>query len=211
MKILYIDLAAAAFPQGRDDGYRSHCVRIAALLEEDGEVIGEMCHLIKPDKDWHLGESAHEYHRATGHDFADHSVSVKTVATELTALLQDVMIIVSHNTLHHQRLLRAIFTDAGMTTPPDLDRALNVCTMKDSTDICMVRLLGAGRWKPPKLREAFKFFTGADMRDPIDWYTYAQIQVRAARAVYQGIQKRTTIEPKPMDSGAGPLFDDAGY
>jgi hypothetical protein len=213
MKILYCDLAAAAFPTGRGDGFRSHCVRISALLEEDGEIIGHMNHLIKPHKDWDLGESAHAYHRASSHDFADDGVDVAVVAEKLRMMMQDVMIIVSHNTQHHQRLLNAIWTDAGLVAPPAI--AHHVCTMKGSTDICKMRLVSQGKWKSPKLKEAFKFFTGADMREPIGWYTFGEVQVRAVRAVYHGIQKRqgAGTSPRPMhdDDQSGTLFGEAGY
>lgn len=192
MKILYIDTACSAF-QGRSKDappWEPHCVRIAALLEDGGEIVGSMTHLIKPPPliaSWALSEDAVQYHRATQQDFTDHGVALTTVAVELTTLLQGVDLVVSHSATFHTRMLKALFYDAGAEEPsPPIQ---TFCTMLEAAPICQLKLVSAGRWKATKLSEAYLFFTASEMDPAGTWSEFAEEQVDAVRAVYHGIKK----------------------
>jgi hypothetical protein len=104
-------------------------------------------------------------------------------------------VIVGHNIGFHLKMLGALFADGGDEKGADL-LALKAkfCTMAESADICQIRLLSAGRWKPPALHEAYGYFTGFTGVRPISslaWRPFAEGQLSALRAVYRGIQNRT--------------------
>lgn len=191
-KLLYIDTACAAFPSRAKDAppWEPHCVRIAALLEDDGGIVGGMTHLIKPLPTWTLADDAAPYHRATPANFRDEGVPLSNVAAELAELLRGVDVVVSHNATFHQRMLAALFADAGMERT---DQAASFCTMLESAPICQLKLVSAGRWKAPKLSEAYLFFTAVDMDPTGAWNDFAEEQVDAVRAVYHGIKKKAGV------------------
>lgn len=194
MKLLYIDTACAAFPSRAKDAppWEPHCVRVAALLEDDGGIVGGMTHLIKPLPTWTLADDAAPYHRATPANFRDEAVDLPTVAAELAELLCGVDVVVSHNATFHNRMLFALFADAGVMELPEWSGA-TFCTLNESQPICRLNPQRLGRWKAPKLSEAYLFFTAVDMDPTGAWNDFAEEQVDAVRAVYHGIKKKAGV------------------
>jgi hypothetical protein len=192
--ILYLDTACAAFPSNAKDGPRwePHCVRIAAIREDDGVETGRLVTLIAPRNDWQMSEAAKPYHRATADDFLAGEV-VRAVALDLVSMMQGIKTIVSHNMQFHRKMVGALMADGGLVDP--FNGCEWFCTMTESAPICQIRLMSAGRWKSPTLAEAHMFFTGVQLQQQIfgdhptpTWKAFAESQVEAVRRVYQGIQ-----------------------
>jgi hypothetical protein len=187
-RIAFIDTACFAFPRGDGQASEHHCARIAALVEEDGQNAGTMVHLIKPAPGWKQDAAAVPYHRAAPADFAEHGIVPATVAAELATLLREVDLIVSHNAQFHRRMLTALYADSGILEP--MRSAPNFCTMNESADVCRIKLQSQGRWKLPKLIEAYRFFGGQSAMDELLWDRFAAQQVAAVRRIYKGLQQR---------------------
>lgn len=188
-RIMFLDTACLAFPR-KSDPWEPHCARIAAVVEEDGEAIGGMLHLLKPKEGWFQDPDAVPYHRAGPDDFR-HGVPASTVAPEFATLIEGVQLTVAFNAPFHRRMVNALFADGEKAEPPAFAM---IDAMSESAPICRLKLISAGRWKSPKLIEAYRYFGGMGEMDAPEWDKFASQQLSAVRAVYRGI--RTRSDPK---------------
>lgn len=195
---LFIDTACSAFAV-RNQDWEPHCVRVAALLEDDGgEIVGRMTHLIRPEPGWDMNPATEPYHKATPEDFHDHAVNVCVIAHELGALLKDDPDVISHNAQFHDRLLRSIFIDADMAVPPAVHKP-SYCTMARAMPICRLPTKNTNGYKPPRLSEAFQHFAGTALPVHQTWHGFGECQVKAVRIVYKGIQGPPASKPQGRD------------
>lgn len=185
MKTVYFDAACAAFAM-KDRDWEPHCVRMAALVDDDGEITGRMCHLVKPLPAWELQDAARPYHKALDADFEEHGVPIATVAEEMAVLLTGAELIVSHAASFHHRVLASLFQDAAMPLPELPER---FCTLAQSMPICKLPQRNSSSFKPPKLAEAFRHFAGVELPLHTAWDAHAATQVKAVRVVHHGIQQ----------------------
>jgi DNA polymerase-3 subunit epsilon len=193
MATLFFDTACGAFALKGTD-WKPHCVRLAAIVEHDGEIIDSVSMLVRPEPGWAIEASAAPYHKATKHDFAAEGVSIIVLAHTMETLLKDATRIVCYNSPFHTRLLKHIFIDAGIPVPslPPI-----TCAMVEATPIMKLVSMRFGTWKSPKLTEAYKYFTGTEMPVMETWEPFGRMQVQAARDVYNAIQARKAKKPDP--------------
>lgn len=204
MTTLFIDTACSAFAvKGKD--WQPHCVRMAALVEHNGEIIDSTSMLVRPESGWVIEASAAPYHKATKADFAAEGVSILVLAHTMEALLKDADRLVCYNSSFHTRLLKHIFIDAGVPVPriPPV-----TCAMAEATPVMRLASMRFGTWKSPKLTEAYRYFTGTEMPELHTWETFGRMQVQAVRDVYHRIHAKAA---KRADPAAAPARTDLGF
>lgn len=185
-KILFLDTACNAFPVAGQD-WEPHCVRIAAIREDDGVVTGTLTRLV--NSGCKLADSAQVYHhRATPDDFKREESFPVIVAREIADLSLGVDRIVSHHSRFHRRVLGALLDDGEFFEDrPDPEY---YCTMEAAAPICQLNL--------PRLREAYKFFCPhVPLVEAQDWRGFADQQVAMVQQVYHGIQA-SHARPDPV-------------
>jgi hypothetical protein len=161
------------------------------LGDGDGVETDRFVYLVRPGPGWRQDDIALMYHRCGPTEFRSFGLALDVIGEMLATLVRDADVIVAHNAGFHGKMLKAIFTDAGMPNNAAAIEAMpTFCTMAQSTDICQVKLTSAGHWKSPKLEEAYRFFGGTGQVNATDWLTFARQQVSAVRAVYRALQER---------------------
>lgn len=189
-RVLYVDAACIAFADPKSaTHWQPHCVRIAAVLEGDPEFMPTrtVCHLIHPEADWGLlSHATFPYHKADRQDFEEAGVSVAFAAQDIASMMSGVEQIVAHNTAFHHKVIRAMFVDAGEYIPGAVDQPW-MCTMAASMPVLKLPTKNTSGYKPPKLNEAFKHFSGVDMPVHPTWYPHAVTNARAVRVIHKGL------------------------
>lgn len=192
MKVLYLDSACFAFADRSMRGvthWEPHCARIAAILADGDTTITDICHLIRPEADWLQKPDAVPYHKAAGIDFQQDGVPAAVAATALKALVDEAELIVSFNAQFHQKVVGALFTDATLPRPPGLDLPW-YCAMAESMPVVKLPTKNTSGYKPPKLTEAYKFFSAVDLPNHVTWHPFGVTNAKAVRLIYRGLQKR---------------------
>ncbi len=117
------------------------------------------------------------------------------------ALWRRASVRIAHNESFDARILRIGFKRfAGICDPDDWKAGPAACTQILSTPIVKLppteKMVAAGRGrsnKPPKLAEAYQFFTGKELNGAHN----AMIDVMGVRAVWFAIQGDAVKEPSP--------------
>lgn len=120
------------------------------------------------------------------------------------ALWRRASIRIAHNESFDARILRIGFKRfSGICDPDDWKAGPAACTQILSTPIVKLppteKMVAAGRGrshKPPKLAEAYQFFTGK----PLSGAHNAMIDVMGVKAVWFAIQGDAVKEPSPYAS-----------
>jgi DNA polymerase-3 subunit epsilon len=195
MKVLFLDTACFAFAR-RDPHsaahWKPHCARVAAIMEDTDVPFmpaRSTCNLIRPQADWEQSADTLPYHKADAIDFKEASVSASVAANDLKPLMEEAELIVAHLAGFHQKVLRALFTDAGDTTPASVDGPW-FDTLTQSMPVVKLPTKNDRGYKQPKLTEAYRFFSGVDMPVHATWYPFGMTNAKAVRLIYKGLQKR---------------------
>lgn len=179
---VYLDCATGAFPSRTGDtSPMAHCVRVAAIREEDGKENQRLITLVKPAVSWDLDPVALPYYRATPEALAAAPPQEK-VARDLDFLLRDADLLVGYNLVFHKRMLAAVYRDGGLV--PEFNRRMGeVCLMDACAPILRIKMISQNRWKSPKLTEAYAHFAQKEMEAPDAWEPFAIAQVEAVRLI----------------------------
>lgn len=196
MSLLFFDTETTGLPDWKSpsDGPDQHRVcQVAMLMTDDaGKHIAGQAFLIQPDRWPPMEEEAFEQHGLTIEHLNRYGVSMDLVLPIFWAMLDQTTTLIGHNISFDKRMMRIEMK----RRPPwreSLERLKefpNFCTMRNAQKIlkmpATVPMHKTGRHgaKPPKLEEAYEFFTGAPMKSAHE----AMADVVACKRVYFGIQ-----------------------
>ncbi len=162
--------------------HQPHVVQLAALLV-DGESETELCTLIRPDG-WTVAKGAERVHGVSTERALAEGVALKEAIGAFHVMAERAELLAAHNLDFDLLLILSEY--ARLEMPDSLSAKRKFCTMKESTDI--LKLPGKRGYKWPTLQEAYLHFTGTAMSHAHD----ALVDVKACRAVYEGIASATT-------------------
>ncbi|NIB43769.1 3'-5' exonuclease [Pseudomaricurvus alkylphenolicus] len=187
--ILFYDTEGTGLPEWKQPSgsdVQPHIVQLAGILADADtrEIVSTMDVIIKPDG-WVIPEEVTEIHGITN----EHALEVgidESVALNQFISFWDGCKRVAHNRTYDMRMIRIAAKRYG-------DEALlerwgekddHDCTMLLSKPVLQIPSEGRGRYKNPKLEEAYKHFTGKDLENA---HT-AMADAQACMEVYWGLQ-----------------------
>lgn len=165
-----------------------HMVRIAAVLQDDDadHPMDALCRLISPLPGWPaIPPQGTQIHGIYQEDLHQHGIVLGAVLARMSKMLAAADQVVAHSAAFHNHLLRRAYRDGDLDMPSK--RAPWVCTMKASVDLVRVNLESAGRWRWPKLLDAYRHFAGKALVLPSDPIARGEAVVAAVRRVHLGI------------------------
>lgn len=192
MNHLYIDTASTTGTWLWDKPLmheeQPHMVRVAAVVmsdETDQPVRPSMCALITPKPGWPMvTPRGTDIHGVYADDLYKIGTDIETVTALLTPILAAADALVGHNADFHSRVLQRAYRDAGAAL--ELPGA-EVCTMRGSTDLVRAGTPMPGRWKFPRLAEAYLWATGHGLSLPADPIERGIAQLRAVIEIHRAI------------------------
>jgi DNA polymerase-3 subunit epsilon len=171
MNLLFLDTETtglADFNKRARDPSQPHMVQMAAILTDDtGKHLEEHNVLIKPDG-WTIPKEASDVHGITN-EVAAIGIAEKLASEILLAMIRKSQLVVGHNIMFDKFIARIAMRRFKLITDED-DAAWKAtptfCTMREMTDVCKLPGKIAGKFKWPKLTEAYlvafeKSFDGA--------------------------------------------------
>lgn len=192
--ILFYDTETTGLPRWSlpsEDPSQPHITQIAAELvdEDSGLVLAGMNLLIKPDG-WVIPDDIAEMTGITTELCEAFGVALGQAMDLFLGLWSRANIRVGHNESFDMRMVRIeLMRVYGEAVADDWKEGSAFCTRSNSTKIVNLppteKMLAAGKKnaKPPKLGEAFEFFTGRQL----DGAHNAMVDVAGCRDVYFGI------------------------
>ncbi len=158
-----------------------HVVQLAALLVEEGTET-PLCTLIRPEG-WTVSPGAERVHGISTRQALAGGVPIRQAIEQFHELASRAEVLVAHNIEFDRLMVLSEYARLNLAHPFRGKREF--CTMKAATDI--MRLPGPYGYKWPTLQEAYRFFTGKDLKSAHN----ALADVRACRAVYEALTKRS--------------------
>ena len=140
-------------------------VQIAALLQDQHrKTVGQINFIIAP-QGWIVTAEVAAIHGITNDRAIRYGVPIKTALSAFSNFCKNAEILVAHNLQFDLRVMETAYFRAGL--PHGMAKMMKYCTMSVSTDIC--RLPGNyGKYKWPKLSEAYKHFFNCDFEGAHD-------------------------------------------
>lgn len=201
--LLFYDSETTGFPDFKapsDDPAQPHITQIAALLtDEAGNKLASIDLLVRPDG-WTIPDDLQALTGITMERAEQGGVAEPVALSAFAALWRRASIRIAHNESFDARILRIGFKRFSGICDPDAWKAgPAACTQTLSTPIVKLppteKMVAAGRGrsnKPPKLAEAYQFFTGKELSGAHN----AMIDVMGVKAVWFAIQGEVK-EPSP--------------
>lgn len=205
MTRIYLDMVSSEPPQhrGKDKAappWRPHGVRIAAAVEHDtGRTIeAVLIGFVTPAASWRMDDHWIARYRGVL-DSSTPGAAPASIIAGAPWLLDTAATFVGHNAPFHRDVLDGLIADAG--GPPGQRDWF--CTMREATDICRIPPGKSGGSKPPNIREAYRFFTAAELvpAGELPAREAALQQLNAIRTVYWGIRRWGIPDLIPMPDG----------
>lgn len=170
MSLIYtFDTETTGLPQFKlpsDDAGQPHLVDIAALLyAEDGTQVDSFEAIIKPDG-WVIPDEVAAIHGITTEMAHDLGIPESEALDGFMAIHERAGLRVAHNRQFDDRIMRiALMRYRGTEAADAFKAGEGFCTMNATRDIIKLPPTARmrGGYKPPKLSEAYKFFTGDDL------------------------------------------------
>lgn len=187
MTHLVFDTETSGFPKAASAPlhHQPHIVQLAALLIDDSGEERSMNFIVRPDG-WAIHAGAMEVHGITMEKAATAGVPKRAVMAAFTTLCRDADVVVAHNIEFDLKMVALEYRRLQQDNPLLTKR--KICTMASTTDIC--KLPGQyGKYKRPKLIEAYRHFFGEDFGGAHD----AMADVRACARIHQHISKQGLI------------------
>lgn len=162
-----------------------HIVQLAAILTEETIPISQINVLIKPI-DWIVPDEVVEIHGITTEKCERYGIPIEVALQLMDSLSLQVDIVVAHNFWFDGRMLKLERNRLQLPPGPPVEV---FCTMQESTNIvCLPGNFGKFKW--PKLQEAYKFFFDEEFEGAHD----ALNDVRACMKIFFEIRKRLDVE-----------------
>ena len=167
---IFYDTETTGLPDWKSpsgDDCQPHLVQLAALLVDldDKKVIQSMDVIIKPDG-WEIPDDESAVHGIT----TEHAEQVgipEKLALEMFLSLWGQRMRISHNKTFDQRIIRIAtkrYCDEE-TIDAWAEKETHQCTMLQAKPIMQMPPKNRFGYKPPKLSEAYEFFTGNELED----------------------------------------------
>lgn len=157
----------------------------AVLVDENENVLDEMCVYIKPDG-WEVPPEITELNGTTTEMLEEKGIPMVDALRRFNEMKAQCTDRVGHNvSFDKQMMAREAF---AYDLPHDSSGQGTICTMKMTRDICKLpatEKMRGGGFKPPKLQEAYRHFFGEDFEQAHD----AMADVRAMLKVYFAAKK----------------------
>jgi DNA polymerase III epsilon subunit-like protein len=155
------------------------CELAAMLTNDEGESMGEMNVLIKPDG-WTIPAETQAVHGISTEQCEKFGIPLAQAWEMFAALLSNAETLVAHNIQFDLAMMKR----SNPLAAPALSQVKHYCTMQVATDICRIRNQW-GKFKWPSLAEAFRHFYGKDFKGA----HRAMADVKACRAVFFQLKK----------------------
>lgn len=170
MSLIYTyDTETSGLPQFKlpsSDPSQPHLVDIAALLyTEDGTLVDSFEAIIRPDG-WTIPDEVAAIHGITTEMAMDMGIPESEALDGFMAIHERASLRVAHNRQFDDRIMRiALMRYRDEEAAEQFKAATGFCTMSATRDIIKLPPTARmrGGFKPPKLSEAYKYFTGQDL------------------------------------------------
>lgn len=155
------------------DADQPHMVRLAWVIDEDGEIVQEWCKLIRPKTHWEFEPDAMIANGISREIAETIGVPLNYVMAGFVADLDTVDRVVAFNADFHTKVLQRSAIEVGLNGAHLFNEHPVACAMRRATDIVQKpRMQPGGGYSWPKLVEAYAFFGGDDLpsldMDPIE-------------------------------------------
>jgi len=143
-----------------------HIVQLALLLGNEFCTIFKLSMLIRPNG-WVIPEKASKVHGITTEMAERFGLKIETAMGFFSAMCKRAELVVAHNYDFDAIMIAAETARLGLDNP--LAGMPSYCTMKRSTEICKIpNPKYPGKFKWPKLEEAYEFFLNETMEGAHD-------------------------------------------
>lgn len=188
---LVFDTETTGLPQNTlpaSDKNQARVLQFAAIqLDDKFKRIAEFKSLIKPDGWDTINPGAQAAHGISIEMCNEYGVPMQTVLAMFQSWADSSRVIVAHNIKFDQQLLHieCDYHKRSRIVTHDAKHKL-FCSMVYSTEVCKIpHAKWPGKYKWPKVKEAFKFFTGQEPPDQHD----ALGDVRATCVIFQKLHE----------------------
>ena len=171
-------------------------VSLAAMLtDNDGKVLQAMSVRVRPEG-WMVPDDVALIHGLTTEILHETGVDIGIIMPLFEAWLRKADRRIAHNIVFDNKITRGELRRLGL--PDHFNKEKDFCTMAASRKIMQMaptdKMMRSGRHtnKPPKLAEAFEYFTRLTLKNAHQ----ALADVHACRAIYMAIQERNTAQVK---------------
>ncbi|KZZ72440.1 DNA polymerase III subunit epsilon [Oleiphilus sp. HI0130] len=169
--VLFYDTETTGLPIWKErssDPAQPHLVQLGAILcdADTKEVLQAIDLIIKPDG-WEIPEEVAEIHGITTEKALSVGVSEKQ-AVDIFLQMRGDALRVAHNKTFDQRLIRIALSRYDFSDQVRdvwAEKEDHLCTMLMSKPVLQLEPRGRFGWKPPKLEEAYKHFTGKELKN----------------------------------------------
>jgi hypothetical protein len=166
------------------DREQPHLMRLAWIIDDDGDITQQWCRLIKPRPDWQIDADAIVANGILPEVALGRGVPMTHAMSEFVGALDGVHRVVAFNVEFHGKILQHAAFECGLNAQHLFNEHTLACAMRRATDIvCKPRMAPGGGYSWPKLWEAYEYFTGEELPpldlDPVERGT------TLARCVYQ--------------------------
>jgi len=190
--ILFYDTETQALPNfdlRASDPAQPHIVQLACILTTDtGEVMESHNVIIKPDG-WTIPQDVIDIHDITNEIANQYGIPEDLAISLLWRMIEKASLMVAHNHTFDKFMARIAARRHGLLTD-DKDawwKALpSFCTMHATTDLCQLPGKFKGKYKWPKLTEAYRHIFGKDFDGAHD----ALADVTACKEIYFWLQSQ---------------------
>lgn len=172
--------------------HSDHVVQVAwVLADEDGDIVSETCHVIRP-KGYSIPWQAAQIHGISTAIAKDIGKPLDWVLEQLSEDVREASVVVAHNLSFDLGILQNDYKNAGLVFP--FHGKTQVCTMRLSTTWCRLpKLNGSPGFKYPKLEELHYRLFGEAFDDAHD----ALADTQACMRCYFELVEQGVIEAPP--------------
>lgn len=183
MKYLIFDTETTGFPKTgvdfNDPSQARVCQMAWVIVDERFREVSCFKSMINSFGSWFVTEGAYQVHGISQHDCDKYGLSMSVVLPLFMSAKMGVDIVAAHN-IHFDKKLVDIECDALQIDKNDWEGSKYFCTMQAMTPICKLEQKnGKAGYKWPKLREAYQYCFGEELRDAHD----ALVDVRATARI----------------------------
>jgi len=182
----------ADFNKRASDPTQPHIVQMAAILTtDDGNVMQSHNVIIRPDG-WTIPKEASDIHGITTEIALEFGIQEDLAISLLWRMIEKSTFLVAHNLMFDKFIARIAARRFGLLTD-DKDQwwkdLPTFCTMRATTDLCQLPGKFAGKYKWPKLTEAYQHVFGKFLDGAHD----ALADVMACKEIYFWLEKTKTV------------------
>ena len=181
---LVFDTETTGFPlkdKPADYPGQARIVQLAALLlDENFKERACLNTLIRPSG-WTISAGAQQAHGITQEDCQNYGVPIEVALKFFDFLLSGTEVLIAHNISFDNQLLNIEYELAGVQRKVTDE----YCTMHKTTNICKLQGKQPGKYKWPKLEEAYWHFFSEKLEGAHD----ALVDVRACARIYKRLQE----------------------